>query len=199
MKTAWYNSNSLPDSMLNSGFKPLGESDHFESLNDCLKVSKGEKLLDIGCGTGEVSKTFPNWEYTGADLPHIIQDVSQKSNPSAEYIAFDANETNFEFVKQYDVILMNSFLSEVPNWYLILNKILLHATGDVLIHRQEITHSESHLDNYITYGNLPTVKTILNYDDLMNTFKFNGFNIVREARSFPYESNHRTFLFRKDK
>ena len=73
--------------MLNSGFKPLGKSDHFESLNNCFKMSKGEKLLDIGCGTGEVSKAFPNWEYTGADLPHIIQDVSQKSNPSAEYIA----------------------------------------------------------------------------------------------------------------
>jgi hypothetical protein len=198
MKTAWYDDKNLPNSMLNAGFKPLKESDHFGALDECVKLSDGKTLLDIGCGAAEVALTYPEWEYTGADLPHIISDVSKVSSPSQNYIGFDANETSFEFVKDYDLVLMNSFLSEVPEWYTILNKILIHATGDVLIHRQEVTHSESHLDNYITYGNLPTVKTVINYEDMVNTFKFNGFSIVRATRSFPYESHHRTFLFRKD-
>jgi|10_taG_2_1085330.scaffolds.fasta_scaffold97040_2 SAM-dependent methyltransferase len=198
MKTAWYNTDALPTSMLTAGFRPLQESDHFASLSRCVELSDGRTLLDIGCGTAEASAAFPQWDYTGADLPHIIEKVSKVSNPSGKYISIDANETNFEFTKQYDLILMNSFLSEVPEWYIILNKILLHSEGDILIHRQEITNTETHLDNYTTYGNLPTIKTILNYENLMNTFRFNGFGLVEECQSFPYNSNHRTFLFRKD-
>lgn len=199
MKTAWYNNDSLPHSMLNAGFKPLKESDHFESLRGCMEIAKGKNLLDIGCGSAEVFGTFPEWDYTGADLPHIIENVSSVSAPSAQYISFDANETDFRFIEDYDLILMNSFLSEVPDWYMILNKILYHSCGDIIIHRQEITKEETHLSEYHTYGNLPTIKTVINYDDLINAFKFNEFEMVKEDKSFPYDSAHRTFLFRKAK
>ena len=197
-KTAWHNNETLPQSMLNSGFKPLEQSDHFPSLYQAMLLSKGKTLLDIGCGMAEVFNTFPEWDYMGADLPHIIQNVSQKNNPIAGYIAFDADNTDFNFIEEYDLILMNSFLSEIPDWYTVLNKILINCKKDVIIHRQEVTDGETYSGLYHTYGNLPTTKNVVNYQSFNKTFELNGFSNIYDQPSFPYKSNWRTFLFRKE-
>ena len=44
--TAWFDETKLPNAMLNSGFKPLNQSDHFESLNESLSKAEGVSLLD---------------------------------------------------------------------------------------------------------------------------------------------------------
>jgi len=199
MPTAWFNDNVLPDLMLNSGFKPLGVSDHFEALNKCMSQVQGKKLLDLGCGIGEAFETFSDFEYTGADLPHIIENASRKRSPGATFIHFNADNDSYEFLGQYDVVLMNSFISELPNWYWVLNNVLLHSTKDIVIHRQEVSDGPSKLEDYITYGGLPTIKCIINYKDLVKTCEINGYNLVDECNSFPHDSRQKTFLFRKEK
>ena len=173
IKTAWHNTKILPDSMLNSGFNPLSKSDHFKSLEKCINHCQGKTVIDIGCGLAEPYTAFSHLDYTGVDLPHMIADVAIKNNPYAKYISIDANDTDFEFVKDYDIILMNSFLSEMPSWYLTLNKILFHAKGEVIIHRQEISDNPSYLAEYRTYANLVTYKSVINADELSNIFFLN--------------------------
>jgi SAM-dependent methyltransferase len=196
-KTAWHNEDTLPSSMLNTRFKSLSESNHFSSLNRCIELAGGSSLIDIGCGAGEVRNTFSQYQYTGADLPHIIENVLLKKNPGTNFIEFDANETDFSFLRDFDVVLMNGFLSEVPEWFMILNKVLANSNRNVIIHRQEVTQNESHIGKYQTYGNLVTEKTIINYNELMNLFKFNGFSVIVETNSFDYQDNNKTFLVRK--
>ena len=69
MKTAWFNKSILPNAMINSGFKPLHQSDHFDALDKCFKMTEGDSLLDLGCGIAEAGSTFTDYSYTGADLP----------------------------------------------------------------------------------------------------------------------------------
>ena len=197
-KTAWHNVDTLPNSMLNAGFKPLSESDHFKSLSKCIESCKGSTILDIGCGLAEPFTAFKNLDYTGVDLPHMIEDVSKKKNPGAKYISIDADQTDFEFVKDYDIVLMNSFLSEMPNWYLTLSKILFHAEGDIVIHRQEVCDEPSHVAEYRTYANLVTQKSVINRNELCNIFQLNDFRIILEEESFDHPTNQRTYLLRKE-
>jgi SAM-dependent methyltransferase len=198
MKSAWFDENKLPDSMLNANFPPLGESDHFSSLGKCLNEIEVSSVLDLGCGAAEASNIFTNQKYTGADLPHIIEKVAKKKNPGHDYVSFDANTSDFSFIKGYDVVLMNSFVSEIPNWYLVLSKILPHCQKYVIIHRQEVFDGKTSVEEYKTYGGLPTTKTIVNYTQLMNVFRMNEFKVLQENNSFPYDSLHKTFLLKRE-
>jgi len=198
MKTAWFNNNILPALMLNPDFKPLQQSDHFAPLKKCFSDVQGKKLLDLGCGAAEVYQTFKNFEYTGADLPHIIEEVAKKKNPTGNFIHFNAEKDDFSFLKYYDIILMNSFISEVPGWYRILLQVLYNSNGYIILHRQEVTDKPSYLEKYITYGGLETVKSIINYDHLVGMFHMNDYQILYEEDSFPGNNTQKTFLLRKN-
>ena len=185
--------------MLNSGFKPLSQSDHFMALDKSLKMSKGKTLLDLGCGIAEVGSTFPQFDYTGVDLPHIIENAARVKNPNFNYAYFNANEDEYDFLNNYDIVLMNSFLSEIPDWFRVLSKVLMEAKDYVVIHRQEITSDSNFLQEYRTYANLVTPKTVLNYNDLTMLFDRMGYELLFETGSFPHESNQKTFLLQRYK
>ena len=197
MKTAWFNKSILPDAMVNSGFKPLHQSDHFEALDECFKMAEGNSLLDLGCGIAEAGSTFTDYSYTGADLPHIIENAARKKNPDLNFIYFEAGEDNYDFVGEYDIVLMNSFISEVPDWYRILSHVLSNAKKYIIIHRQEITDEPTFLQNYKTYANLTTTKTVINYSDLILLFQRSGYEVELEIDSFPHKNQQKTFLLRK--
>mgnify|MGYP003646963877 CR=1 FL=1 len=197
-ETAWFNSNVLPAAMLNSGFKPLKQSDHFAPLDKSLSMASGDRLLDLGCGIGEVATTFPIYKYTGVDLQHIIENAAKVKNPQADFISFDANTDSYDFIKDYDIVLMNSFISEVPDWYRCLSNVLYNAKKYVIIHRQEVTELQSHLREYRTYAGLQTTNSVINYDELKKLFYFNEFEVVYEANSFPNDEKQKTFLLKKE-
>mgnify|MGYP003626821241 CR=1 FL=1 len=196
--TAWFDETKLPNAMLNSGFKPLNQSDHFESLNESLSKAEGVSLLDLGCGIAEVATTFPSYEYTGADLPHVIDNASRVKNPQAKFISFNTNTDSHDFIGDYDIVLMNSFISEIPDWYRCLNNVLCNSKGYIIIHRQEVTQEPSYLREYTTYAGLKTTNSVANYEELKRTFYFNEFEILYEADSFPNNNRQKTFLIKKE-
>ena len=196
--TAWFNKNDLPSAMLNSGFKPLKESDHFKALSDSLSLVTGRKLLDLGCGIGEVATTFLDYEYTGADLSHIIDKAAKVKNPDFNFISFDANKDAYDFIANYDVVLMNSFISEIPNWYRCLNNILYNARKYVILHRQEVTEKQSYLREYSTYAGLKTTNSVINYEELNKMFYFNEFRVIQELNSFSNNEYQKTYLLIKE-
>jgi len=198
MTTAWHNKDKLPASMVNSNFKTLKESDHFSALDECIsKTIEVKSLLDLGCGIGEVGRVFTSFQYTGADLPHIVEGVSKIKNPHQGYIKFDIEKDDLSFLGGYDIILMNSFISEIPNWYLALTKVVFNSKKYVVLHRQSITKEKSKLVEYKTYGGLSTTNSVINYGDLIELFEKNGFEKIYETDSFRYKSDFKSFVFKK--
>ena len=200
MTSAWLDKDKLPNAMLNANFASLGNADHFPALKECFSIIKdnAKSIIDVGCGAAEASRVFSEYDYFGADLPHIVEKVSKHKNPDAKYITFNASNTDFLFLQDKDVVLMNSFISELSDWYLVLSKILINSKKYVVLHRQEVTDSNSYLQEYTTYGGLRTVKSIINKEQLHRLFYMNEFKIVKESSSFPYNSNHRTYLLEKN-
>jgi hypothetical protein len=198
MKTAWYDNKILPEAMLKSNFLPLEQSEHFQSLLSCFNYLKNEKtLLDLGCGAADISKIFQQYEYTGADLGHIIENVSQVKYPDNKYISFDVEKDSLDFLTNYDIILMNGFISELPNWYFSLTKVCCSSNKYIILHRQDVTESTSEKIKYKTYGDLFTLNNIINYKDLLKIFFMNGFELIHETNSFPNNEQKKTFLFKK--
>ena len=202
MKTAWLNEEELPDFMVNTFFKKLKESEHFPALLKCFeKIKDSSTIIDLGCGTGEAGRVFSDFKYVGADLPHIIEKVSKIRNPNNNYLKFNAENNNVDFINEFDIVLMNSFLSEIPNWYLILSKILINAKKYVILHRQSITNGQTKFIEYNPYGynKIKAINNVINYQQLINLFEFNNFEKIVEEKSFPDSLTDKyTFLFKKN-
>ena len=138
IKTAWYDEDILPSDMaIKSVEWELDKSDHFVYLKEAFDMCREYKsIADLGCGAGNVGKVFSDMDYVGYDLDHIIEKVSKKVNPELSYISFDAYDTDFEFCKNYDVVLSNSFITELKYCGNILYDILDRCNKYVILHRQ---------------------------------------------------------------
>lgn len=181
-KTAWYDQ-KMPEKMMETHFPHIIYSDHFASLKKCFDLISNDanNLLDVGCGKAEISDAFPEYKYCGADLPHIIQKVSKISKPSLEYVEFDAIMSDMDFVSSFDIVVMNSFLSEIETADEILCKVLKYAPKYVIIHRQEIKDKDG-TEEYFTYGGLKTTKYTFNRDQLEKAIESSGFTKLLETQ-----------------
>tara|TARA_R110000824_G_scaffold257015_4_gene445999 strand:- start:778 stop:1395 length:618 start_codon:yes stop_codon:yes gene_type:complete len=180
-KTAWHNQ-KMPESMMDAHFPHIVNSDHFKAIKQCFgHISEAKSLIDLGCGKAEISEAFPEYEYCGADLPHIIQKVSKISKSSLEYIEFDAIICSMDFVSSFDIVVMNSFLSEIEKADEILCKVLKYAPKYVVIHRQEIKDKEGR-EEYLTYGGLKTTKYTFDRNQLEKVIESSGFTKLFETQ-----------------
>ena len=198
MNTAW-NNQEICQHILNTNFPKLKDSNHFASLNDCVKKIDSDSyktILDIGCCKAELAETFPQFQYTGADLPNIIEGVSKKVKPNLNYVYFNAQTDDYSFMSDYGIIVMNSFLSEMPNATEILNKVLNHAKKYVIIHRQDI-EEKTNIVNYQTYGGMNTVNFIFSREDINRITNKNDCKIVFETQSFSEHPNRRSLIISK--
>ena len=186
-KTAWH-SDAICQHILNTNFPPLAESDHFQALKDCMdKIEDYRKgVLELGCCKTEFVDAFPEFYYVGADLHHIIEGVSKKLKPSVNYHSFDATKDDYSFMKQFDIILMNSFLSEMPTAMQMLDKVLQHAYKYVLIHRQDIADNQR-IEVYQTYGGLEAINYVMSRSELESLLIKHGCEIVIETQ--PYKDH----------
>ena len=198
MKTAWQDEN-LCKYIVNANFAPLAYSDHFESLLSCVKEIEPEykKVLDIGCCAAEFADAFPHFHYCGADLPHMIEQVAKRRRPDLDYIIFDATHESFEFCKNFDVILMNSFLSELEKPLDILDKILSFSNKYVIIHRQDIKSLDNDYEKqvYDPYDSkIEAVNTTINRKSFEELLEKRNFKIKVETQSFAGLPDKKTML-----
>lgn len=198
-KTAWDNE-KICNHILNTNFPPLGESDHFDALNRCVEKLKSyvSSVVDVGCCKAEFSDCFPSIEYCGADLPHIIEKVSRKLRPRNKYIQLNASLDSLAVLSNFDLIVMNSFLSEMPSPLKTLHSVLTYAKKYIIIHRQDIVSGKTNLENYKTYGGLPTVNSLINIEDFSNIVTLNNCRIDMMLHSYPESKTKKTILISKN-
>jgi trans-aconitate methyltransferase len=85
-----------------------------ESLLTVLAPKENERILDIGCGSGQLTAKIKELgaQVMGIDSSsEMIADASQKY-PDIEFLVMDA--TNFEFTQPFDAVFSNAVL----NWVL---------------------------------------------------------------------------------
>jgi hypothetical protein len=184
--TAWTSNNdSLALDMINGalckkpGWKKLEEVSHFKYLNELILTTGVKTICDLGCGAGELGRVYKDYQYEGYDLPHIIEKVSKVVNPLLRYHAFDANNYAYNLLQPYELLVCNSFVSELTNPLGILRQILNNTSKFLILHRQKIG-AKTGLEKYVTYANLTTHCSILGVADLNCVLKETGTQVVKE-------------------
>lgn len=169
---AWYDKDIVPSEMVKGakaeipGWKKLEYTDHFKVLDESIKSIDVKSIVDIGCGAAEIGRLYDSLEYLGVDLHHVIEGVAKVVNPNLEYLQFDANESSFDFLENYDLVLMNGFLSEMPDPIEILESVLSNSLNYVIIHRQDFTDSlDTFIRTYNSYGGIQATNSVINLEE----------------------------------
>jgi SAM-dependent methyltransferase len=87
----------------------------FHKITD--KIPDGAKVLDLGCGDGELLKQLEesgkDYNLTGADISEKVTDVASKNVPDAKYISLEITEEDIP--EKYDAIFMKFVLGCLKN------------------------------------------------------------------------------------
>jgi len=131
----------------------LEQSDHFPLLKSLLdEIGHQGVLIDLGCGAGDISRVWKG-QYIGADLDWIIEGVSKKCNPSAEFINFDVINDDIKKLPPSKAIIMNALLDVLEDPVSILRKVCHADTEFVVIHRQKIVNTKNdQIEMGLSYG-----------------------------------------------
>ncbi len=85
-----------------------------EDVIKLLSPKPGERILDLGCGTGHLTKVIADYgaDVTGIDSSaEMIKQATQKY-PSINFKKMDA--TDFSFTEKFDAIFSNAVLHWIP-------------------------------------------------------------------------------------
>ncbi len=79
------------------------EADYLHSIIQKHKNSPGNKLLDVGCGTGcHIEKLMNRYEVTGLDINKAMLAVARKKCKGVRFV--QGNMTSMDLGEQFDVI-----------------------------------------------------------------------------------------------
>lgn len=178
------NSDTLFNAMIaRSNKTPLEKTIHFLELNKLINYCEPyNSLVDIGCGVGELGRVYKNKKYLGIDLPNIIENVAKIKNPNQNYIHFDANNEQIpNEIKIYDVVIMNSFISELLNPMSFLKNLFLYKNKYIIIHRQDFTNKDTYLQEYNSYANLKSTNCHINKNEFFKMIESLNYRVLKNV------------------
>ena len=87
-----------------------------KDLNNFYKLKSGSKILDIGCGNGELLRLLSNKkniDCTGIDFSERAVNLTKDKGINAE--VFDIFKDDYKILGDFDYITMFEVLEHIPN------------------------------------------------------------------------------------
>lgn len=94
-----------------------------ENVVDLLEPEAGERILDVGCGTGHLSAQIAEAgaEVVGLDTSEEMIRKAQQSHSDCEFVHGDAR--SFSFEKPFDAVFSNAALHWIPEQDAVLESV----------------------------------------------------------------------------
>lgn len=178
----------------------IDKTEHIHVLKEIINSLPTKlNILDIGCGTAQISLICKEHNYTGADMEHIIAGCAMEKHPENNYLTFNADTTNWNFVPDFDLVLLNAFIDVMENPLSILNNILQRAKKYVIVHRQEISMGNPTQVKIMPSYQSKTCHSIIYHTDFINCIYDNNFAILQtHSCGFAnWENGGNSFLLQK--
>jgi trans-aconitate methyltransferase len=101
-----------------------------EGLLSYLNPQPGEKILDLGCGTGDLTQKIfqAGAEVTGVDSSTEMIEQAQSKFPEIQFRCMDARELKFNIL--FDAIFSNAVLHWIPEKEKVITAMHAHLKKD---------------------------------------------------------------------
>lgn len=139
------------------------------------------RFVDIGCGCGAtqrvVNKHLPRIDYFGYDYSEAAISLASKTFNNGYFRVKDCFEFNDSDFNEGDVVFMSALGDVLANADELFDKYLKFKNINfLLLYRVRVTDKQSYYDSEIAYNDVSTFAYYHNLENLINSFKENGFN-----------------------
>ncbi len=160
-----------------------------------LEENKDLKILDIGCGTGqliqEISNQYPEVHYLGIDVAKNMIAIAKENSDGANIHFMDCPIEDFQGNEKYDIIICMHAFPYFPNKEDMMKKIadLCNESGQVIIVNSSTNSLKDLVINFFLkattskarYLSIPEMKQL--FEDAK--LKVNKTHIIRERFYMP--------------
>ena len=91
-------------------------------------VGKDKRVLEFGCGTGELLNELKPSYGVGVDISSAIVTIARKKYPDLTFFAGDANNPDFLPEEKFDYIILSDLVGYLEDVQACLEKLLRFCT-----------------------------------------------------------------------
>lgn len=145
-----------------------------------LLIPEGAKVLELGCGSGELLAQIKGGSLTGVDFSPALLDRAKTRVPSARFILQAGEE--LDLGETFDVIIVSDTLNHVVDVQLVLERLLAHSHADtrlLLNFQSNLWRPLLSLGRLCGVNNPPPESSWLSAGDVRNLLDLSGWETVK--------------------
>jgi len=145
-----------------------------------LLIPEGAKVLELGCGGGELLAQIKGASLTGVDFSPALLERAKARVPSARFILQAGEELSLG--ETFDVIIVSDTLNHVVDVQLVLERLLAHSHADtrlLLNFQSNLWRPLLHVGKLFGVNNPPPESSWLSSGDVHNLLDLSGWELVK--------------------
>ena len=152
-------------------------------------IPKGKRVIEIGCGTGELLAAMEPAEGVGVDISPKMLDIARANFPHLKFIEADAHQLPIE--GKFDYVIMSDLvgnLEDVQSCFEQLHKITEPHSRVIVTHYNKLWYPAVSIGEWLGIKSGAGVQNWLSLADLAGIMSLAGFETVTSGRRFlcPY-------------
>jgi SAM-dependent methyltransferase len=152
-------------------------------------IPKGKRVMEVGCGTGELLAATEPSEGVGVDISPEMLSIASKKFPSLKFVEADAHELQVD--GKFDYVIMSDLvgnLDDVQLCFQQLHKVTHPRSRVIVTHYNKLWYPVVALAEWLGIKSSAGIQNWLSISDLDGIMDLAGFETVTSGRRFlcPY-------------
>jgi SAM-dependent methyltransferase len=165
---------------------------YYKSLENLMGfiIPRGKRVIEIGCGTGELLAAMEPSDGVGVDISGKMLDIARHKFPPLRFVEADAHQLDVDGT--FDYVIMSDLVGNLEDVQLCfeqLHKITEPRSRVIVTHYNKLWYPVVSLAEWLGVKSSAGIQNWLSIGDLAGIMNLAGFEVVTSGRRFlcPYD------------